>query len=162
MKTVYVMRHAQAKDHSLFVNDKDRKLTNTGMEQAATIAQKLNVELTQPIDTIITSNATRTLMTTKIIKENISVQNIIQQALLYNAPVEIFYEVLLQLPKEYNNILIVAHNPGITHFVKSLNVAKVDNMPTSAVFGCAIDCKSWLEIVDAKKEFLYFDYPKLH
>jgi phosphohistidine phosphatase len=159
MKTVYVMRHAKAKEHALFGKDKDRKLSDTGISEVTIIAQQLSAKIIQPIDAIITSDAKRTLMTTKIVAANITKTKIIEQPLLYNAPMQVFYEVLLQLPNNIASVLIIAHNPGITHFVNSVGIAKVDNMPTSGVFGFNIVTNDWLQILDAPKEFLYFDCP---
>ena len=65
------------------------------------------------------------------------------------------------LPDEQETVAVFSHNPGITHFVNSLNTGiQIDNMPTCAIFAVSADITSWSGFVKAKKEFLFFDYPK--
>jgi phosphohistidine phosphatase len=161
MKTIYVLRHGKAKDGSLFGTDKERKLNNTGKEQVQAIAKNFIEKQKTIIDCIITSDAVRTQMTTKIVAAEIGCNNIVIQPTLYNAPLEVYYEVIMQQPDAYNNVLIVGHNPGITNFVNSLGIIKLDNMPTSGIVGFTSNCTNWLQFMDAQKAFLYFDYPKL-
>jgi phosphohistidine phosphatase len=159
MKTIYVLRHGKAKDGSLFGSDKDRKLNNTGKEQVQAVAKKFFEKQKTKMDCIITSDATRTEMTTNIVATEIGCNNIVTAPTLYNAPMEVYYKVITQQPDAYNSILIVAHNPGITNFVNSLNIIKLDNMPTSCLVGFTSDCTSWLNFIDANNAFLYIDYP---
>jgi phosphohistidine phosphatase len=160
MKTVFVLRHAQAKDGSLFIGDKERQLSATGITQITIVANNFKEKLKLQFNAIITSNAARTVTTANLFAQAINTNNIQANPLLYNAPIKVFYEVLLQLPNEISSVLIVAHNPGITHFVNSLGIATLDNMPTSGLFGFTVACKEWNSFLDAKKDFLYFDSPK--
>jgi len=80
---------------------------------------------------------------------------------LYHAPAEVFYEVIATLPDNLNTIAIFSHNPGITYFVNSLNTkARIDNMPTCAIFSAEAPVERWSEFRKAKKDFLFFDQPK--
>jgi phosphohistidine phosphatase len=59
-----------------------------------------------------------------------------------------------------NTIALFSHNNGITEFANSLGVARIDNMPTCSIFAFTIDSDTWSDFRKAKKEFLFFDYPK--
>jgi phosphohistidine phosphatase len=80
---------------------------------------------------------------------------------LYHAPAEIFYKVVKELDDSLTSVAIFAHNPGITYFVNQLAAVRIDNMPTCAVFAVNVNCNSWKDFAKVKKEFLFFDYPKL-
>jgi phosphohistidine phosphatase len=41
-----------------------------------------------------------------------------------------------------------------------LTNARIDNIPTCGVFAVKAECDSWTQFRQAKKEFLFFDYPK--
>ncbi len=159
MKNIFILRHAQAKSHSFLVNDKERKLTDLGKLELEVVATKFKLFLQFPIDLIISSNAVRTKMTTEIFSNVIEADKIIYNSDLYNAPFQTFYEIITTLPNEIKSIIIVAHNPGVTHFVNSLNLVKIDNLPTSGLFGASVFTKHWTHFEDSEKRFLYFDCP---
>lgn len=79
---------------------------------------------------------------------------------LYMAGDDTFFQVLEKLDDDLDCVAIFTHNPGITDFANSLTDARVDNIPTTGIFAVTIETKKWSRIRDAKKEFLFFDYPK--
>ncbi len=80
---------------------------------------------------------------------------------LYQAPAEIFFEVIGHFDDTFHTVALFAHNPGITHFANQLvTEVQLDNMPTCGVFAVQADTAHWAAFAKAKKEFLFFDYPK--
>jgi phosphohistidine phosphatase len=69
--------------------------------------------------------------------------------------------VIEEVDEDFKTIAIFSHNPGITDFVNQLTTARVDNVPTCGIFGLKADIKKWKDFEEAKKEFWFFDYPKL-
>jgi phosphohistidine phosphatase len=55
---------------------------------------------------------------------------------------------------------VFSHNPGITEFVNELTKTQIDVMPTCGIFAMNVHTKSWADFKSAKKDFLFFDYPK--
>ena len=87
--------------------------------------------------------------------------DIVLVSALYQAPPAVFYEVVESLGEHFNTVALFAHNPGITEFVNDLStVVQIDNMPTCGIYAVKADCKHWADFSKAKKEFLFFDYPK--
>ncbi len=80
---------------------------------------------------------------------------------LYHASVETFYSVVEGMDDKYSSIAVFSHNPGITYLVNSFGVARVDDMPTCAVFGVHATTENWKDFQKADKQFWLFDYPKL-
>jgi len=126
------------------------------------MAQRL-VDRNISIDAFVASPAKRAKRTAELFcetyKKNTGDINFISA--LYHAPALEFYEVIKTLDDSYNTVAIFAHNPGITYFVNGLVAGvRIDNMPTCAVFAIEVDTDRWIDFTKAKKELLFFDYPK--
>lgn len=147
MPQLYLLRHAQA-GSSLSTKDQDRSLTPHGIEQAKTVAPYLN-----DIDLALCSSAKRTRMTLQtVIDAGANIKKIDYLDTLYNAPAG---EILKALQScEAQNILIIAHNPGIHQlagtFVGEGNKSQVGKLKlfyqpaTLSIFDCPIE--SWGDI----------------
>ncbi|MEM8833498.1 MAG: histidine phosphatase family protein [Pseudomonadota bacterium] len=106
MPKLFILRHAQA-ESGYSIKDFDRALTDHGIEQAKDIG-----EFIQDIDIALCSSAKRTQMTLdNAIEGGEPPRSIKILDDLYNASSD---ELLRSIQSvEGNNILIVAHNPGI-------------------------------------------------
>jgi phosphohistidine phosphatase len=161
LKQLFIIRHAKS-DQSFFGNDFERPLNERGRSDIALMAKRL-LNKKYKIDALISSPAIRAKKTAELFSEilKIPAEEIIFISALYQALPEVFYEVVSGLPDELDTVALFSHNPGISYFVNSLNSGtKVDNMPTCAVFGVSTDITTWSGFSKAKKEFLFFDYPK--
>jgi phosphohistidine phosphatase len=161
LKKLIIIRHAKS-DQSFFGNDFERPLNERGKSDAPVIAKRL-LDKKYTLDALISSPAVRAKNTAELFAETLIMPatEIIFISALYHAAPEVFYEVVSALPDELNTVAIFSHNPGITYFVNSLSTGtKVDNMPTCAVFAVSADITAWSGFNKAKKEFLFFDYPK--
>lgn len=161
LKTLLVIRHAKS-NQSFFGNDFERPLNERGKKDAPVVAQRL-IDKNITVDAFVSSPAKRAKKTAEIFSEVYKQQteDIIFISSLYHAPAHEFYEVIKTLDDNYNAVAIFAHNPGITYFVNELVAnARIDNMPTCAVFAVQTDIEHWKDFAKAKKEFLFFDYPK--
>lgn len=162
MKKIFIIRHAKS-DQSFFGSDFDRPLNKRGIHDAPVMAQRLIDKKMIP-EALVASPAKRATQTAEYFAEEMgkSATDITFIPELYHAPANVFYEVIAGLPEQINSVAIFSHNPGITDFVNSLRTkVETDNMPTCAVFAVEADIKTWQLFAEAKKEFLFFDYPKL-
>ncbi len=161
MKKLFIIRHAKS-DQSFWGNDFERPLNDRGRADAPVMAKRLKEK--QPvIDALVSSPAKRAKRTAELFAAGYGRKddevNFISA--LYHAAPETFYEVINNLDDSINSVAIFSHNPGITYFVNSLvPEMTVNNMPTCAIFAVQTDIKQWSEFTKAKKEFLFFDYPK--
>ena len=160
MKTVFVIRHAKS-DQSFFGNDFERPLNDRGQADAPVMAKRL-LDKNIKIDALISSPALRAKKTAEAFATTLQIplDKIIFVSALYHAPSEIFYDAIAVLPDDLDVVAIFSHNTGITYFANSLTQTRVDNMPTCAVFAIEVDIVKWKEFGKAKKDFLFFDYPK--
>ena len=160
MKTVFVIRHAKS-DQSFFGNDFERPLNERGKADAPAMAKRL-LDKNIKIDALVSSAAVRAKNTAEAFATTLQIpfDEIIFVSALYHAPSEVFYDSIAALPDNLNTIALFSHNPGITYFVNSLTLTRIDNMPTCAVFAIEADIAKWKEFDKTKKDFLFFDYPK--
>ncbi len=161
MKKLFIIRHAKS-DQSFFGNDFERPLNERGKTDAPLMAKRL-MEKQAKIDAFISSPAKRAKKTAELFAETFkkSTDEIIFISALYHATSEMFYEVVAALPDNLQSVGMFSHNPGITYFVNSLlTKAQIDNMPTCAIFAIETDITQWSGFAKAKKECLFFDYPK--
>ena len=160
MKTVFIIRHAKS-DQSFFGNDFERPLNERGKADAPLMAKRL-LDKNIKIDALVSSPAVRAKKTAGAFATSLHIppDEIIFVSALYHAPSEVFYDTLAALPDNLNTVALFSHNPGITYFANSLTQTQIDNMPTCAVFAIEVDIAKWKEFNKAKKDFLFFDYPK--
>ena len=161
MKTLLIIRHAKS-DQSFFGNDFERPLNERGKKDAPEMAKRL-LERNINIDAFVASPAKRAKKTAELFCETYkqNTEDILFISALYHAPAREFYEVIKTLDDKLDAIAIFAHNPGISYFVNELvNDTRVDNMPTCAIFAVQMNIDHWKDFAKAKKELLFFDYPK--
>jgi len=106
MKLLYLLRHAQA-DNAFDKKDAERPLTEHGYTQAKKIALHL-----KDIDMALCSSAVRTRETFETMIQHGETPNKIKFTHdLYNAPADRIFQEISDVNAD--NLLIVAHNPGI-------------------------------------------------
>ena len=162
MKTLFIIRHAKS-DQSFFGNDFERPLNERGISDAPMMAKRM-LDKKIKIEALVASPAIRAKQTAELFAATLKKtdEEIIFISALYHAPAEVFYEVIAALPENLDAVALFSHNPGITYFVNSLQATvEINNMPTCGIFAVQADIKQWSGFVKAKKEFLFFDYPKL-
>jgi phosphohistidine phosphatase len=162
-KMLLVVRHAKSSWDIETLNDFERPLNDRGKSDAPIMAKRLMDKKIQ-IDAFVSSPAKRAKKTTELFCEvyGKSPDAIVYISMLYHAAVEDFYEAIKNMDDAFNTVALFSHNPGITAFVNTLTeTGYIDNMPTCGVFAIKVQSKKWADFDKAKKEFLFFDYPKL-
>jgi phosphohistidine phosphatase len=162
MKTLLIIRHAKSSWDIASLNDFDRSLNDRGKKDAPIMAQRL-LDKKIHIDSFVSSPAKRAKKTAEffctVYKKN--KEDIILISALYHAAPEVFFEVIEQLNDNDDSVAIFSHNPGITDFANQLVAdANIDNMPTCSIFAVQTSITKWKDFAKAKREFLFFEYPK--
>ncbi|MEZ5046732.1 MAG: histidine phosphatase family protein [Chitinophagaceae bacterium] len=161
MKTLLLVRHAKSDWGSLTQADIERPLNTRGIKNAHDMGSRL-LKRKIEIDCIVASNAKRTTQTAHIIASEIHYpQEQIQfYNALYHAPQQCLLDTVLTLNSNWNTVMLVGHNNGITDFVNSFGFFVTDNMPTCSMACLSIACEHWYDFANAAKTLLFFDYPK--
>ena len=161
-KILLLVRHAKSSWDDPSLNDFERPLNERGKKDAPEMAKKLNNKKIK-IDAFVSSPAKRARQTCKFFTKEFDPKkkNIVREPKLYEADEQSFYEVIEGFKNKWDSVAVFSHNPGITSFANSLTADGVDDMPTCSVFAVKVDTDTWKEFRNAKKEFLFFDYPKI-
>jgi phosphohistidine phosphatase len=161
MKILLLVRHAKSSWDDPAMTDFDRPLNERGKKDAPAMADKL-IARGITVDSFISSPAKRAKKTAKIFSQAFKrkEEEIILVPELYLASSGVFESVLASIESDSETIALFSHNPGITDFANTLTEARIDDIPTCGIFAVSIDTDDWKNFRAAKKEFLFFDYPK--
>ena len=160
-KTLLLVRHAKSSWDISDLNDFERPLNDRGKKDAPVMAKRL-LHKKVHIDAFVSSPAKRAKKTAKIFAHAYkkAEEDIFLIPQLYLAASSVFESVLSSLESDSDTIALFSHNPGITDFANTLTEARIDDIPTCGVFAIKIETNDWKNFREAKKEFLFFDYPK--
>lgn len=116
MKNLFLMRHAESPNS--IMNDFDRVLTPAGIEKSKEVGKIL---ANYKLDRIFSSDSTRTKQTVEGIVSSLNSAPIIKyHHSLYHITVENLLAFIQDSLIEYDNILIVNHNPVISQLIAFL------------------------------------------
>jgi phosphohistidine phosphatase len=162
-KILLLVRHAKSDWDDTSLKDFDRPLNERGKTDAPKMAHRL-LDKNISIDALIASPAKRAKKTARLFAEvyKKSEEEIIYKPELYLAGLDVFYTVVASTNNKFNTIAIFSHNPGITEFAYILTPGStpMTGIPTCGIFAVCLHSDNWKDIKAAKKEFLFFDYPK--
>jgi phosphohistidine phosphatase len=161
MKQLLLVRHAKSSWDDPSLSDFDRPLNDRGKKDAPEMAKRLSEKKIR-FDAFVSSPAKRARQTCKHFAKEFDFKKnkIVEEPRLYEATEGNFYEVVKSFKNKWDCVAIFSHNPGITAFANSLTTTRVDDMPTCGVFAVQVDIKKWKDFREAKKEFLFLDYPR--
>jgi phosphohistidine phosphatase len=161
-KILFLVRHAKSSWDDPALSDFDRPLNERGKKDAPEMAERLNSKKIR-IDAFVSSPAKRARQTCRYFAREFDAKkkNIVREPKLYEADGQSFYEVIEGFKNKWDSVAVFSHNPGITFFANSLTESHVDDMPTCSVFAVKVSADKWKDFRTAKKELLFFDYPKI-
>lgn len=161
MKSVIYIRHAKSSWKDPLLDDFDRPLNKRGLRDMKLMPRKLK-ELEPSMDGVISSPSLRTkcTMDSFVNMYNIKKKSIILDHSLYHPSFEYLQDVLLGVNPKWNKIMIVTHNPAITHFVNQFTKQNIANVPTSGIIRIDFMTDSWEDVYNCTSSMKYFIFPK--
>ena len=149
-KNLFLLRHAKSELNPDF-DDKDRILSTKGVKDSELVGQYLTILDSQP-EYIICSSAKRTLQTFQIISELLrkKTENYITDD-LYNASLEEIIKIINDIPENFQNVMLIGHNPGIHNIAtylsspskESVYLKLLQSYPTSTLSILNFNIVSW-------------------
>ncbi|MFJ4046161.1 SixA phosphatase family protein [Microbacterium sp. NPDC089987] len=157
MKTLLLARHAKSDWGDPAVRDHDRPLNARGLEDAPTMAARLNAEGV-PLQHIVSSTALRARSTADAYAAAFRLE-VADEPKLYAASARSILSVAASLPDAVDVAMLVGHNPGMADAVAELTGQLVE-FPTCAVAECAVDIDSWAELIEGSGRLVTLRTPR--
>jgi phosphohistidine phosphatase len=163
-RELWLLRHGKAERYDSS-EDFDRRLKKRGKRDANRMGDWLKEHLLMP-DAVISSPATRAIMTAKIVCDAVGIdrQHIQMEKRLYDEGLVRVKSVLADCPATFNRVLLVGHNPELedllTYLVDPINLPDVEKLiPTTALVRLALP-DDWTQLEKGCAELLSATYPK--
>lgn len=162
MKTLTLVRHAKSSWKHDDLSDRERPLNKRGEHDAPVMGKRIVDAGIRP-SLIISSPAVRAWTTAKIVAQEIGYPRefLQREDSVYLASLHDLMDVLVAQDAEFNNIMLVGHNPGLTRFANHLVPGVTDNLPTAGVVSVGLDQDDWSLYEDPQAELIIYDFPKL-
>lgn len=158
MKTIYLIRHAEAEAYSK-AGDIKRHLTTHGLESIEKTYKRLE-NFKPEFELILASHACRASETALQISSlsNFCTKKIINDARIYNAGIEDLLDILCELNDDVAKIVMVGHNPGLTDFVNLFITPKIV-LPPFGIICLDFETDIWAKIHKSPCQKRFFIYP---
>ena len=161
MKTLVLVRHAKSSWKNPRLDDHHRPLNKRGKKAAPEMARRMKKRGLRP-DAIVSSDARRamdraTAMTAVL---GLPVAVIQPASDLYGASSEKIVAVIRRFPDDWQQVMVVGHNPGFTELANLFYPDRITNVPTAGVVELTFDVASWRDIHRHNLASSHYDYPK--
>ena len=134
MKNLLLMRHAKSSWKDETLKDYERHLKKRGFKDTKLIAKEIKKNHLTP-DLILASTAQRVKETVEVFVETIDYKHeLVYSDKLYMGEPEDFIKILKKQGKEFNTVMIIAHNPGLETYLQIVD-GEIEGNPTGEVAG---------------------------
>ena len=160
-RQLYIVRHAKSSWDYDDIKDIDRPLCIRGINDAATMAERLKSQDHIP-SLMISSPACRALNTATIFSRILKVpcEQMIIVEKIYQGGMHEILNILEKVDDSYSSVMIFGHNPDFTMLANHFLKHPVDNVPTAGVVTLNFSSGSWKDLKKLKPESEHFDFPK--
>jgi phosphohistidine phosphatase len=160
MKTLLLVRHADANPTDPALADRDRTLNERGLREVATMGLRLAKRGVKP-DLLLASPATRALTTAEHLATALGIEreDIVVDDRLYATSASALLGAIAAWGDGPERVMLVAHNPGLTELACRF-ADEITHMPTCAVAELTFEVASWGEIAKARPARVVFEVPK--
>lgn len=161
MKRLTLLRHAKSSWSNPDLSDYDRPLNKRGRRDASEMGRRLAERGVKP-DLVLASPACRSRVTAEVVATLLPIDgsNLLFDERIYLASSSDLIERLGSISENYEHVLLVGHNPGITDLANSLAGTRLDNVPTCGVISVELKGATWRELAQNEAILLFYDYPK--
>ncbi len=161
MKTLTIVRHAKSSWDDRSLSDRERPLNARGRKDAPLMGRRIAAAGIRP-SLIVSSPAVRAWKTARAVARelNYPMEFLQRESNLYLASVEEILDVVSVQDNQFNNLMIVGHNPGLTEFANFLSPGLTNNLPTAGIVCVAIERDDWTLHARPSTELLLYDYPR--
>ena len=156
-KTLFIVRHAIAKPTEAGEKDIERELAAEGLQQSSRLGAYIYKKNTD-ITAIVCSNSIRAIQTAEQISDQISydISKITIDPELYEASVRIIFNKILEFDNDWNEVMVIGHNPVLSYFVEYLTGHHFDGMAAGSLVKIACGVDDWALVTNENSSFEYY------
>ena len=158
-KKLIIVRHSKSSWKDLSLDDFNRPLNKRGKEDGPIISNYLSKK-TNFIDFLHSSSSVRTFETSKFFTERIKFGKVKYDDSLYHSSSESILNLIKNYSNEYSSVMLIAHNPGLTHLINQITNISLDNLPTTGLAEIHFSCNKWNEISSKNSNLIDLKFPK--
>jgi len=159
MKQLIITRHAKSDWGDAGLSDFDRPLNKRGRQDAPDMAKRLMAKGVVP-DAIVSSDALRAKSTASLFNKTLKISDgTTLKHEIYHAPVKDLLMVINTLNDQWQTVMLVGHNPGLSELVGYLSGNDIE-LVTSAQAAVAFEFESWAHVSKDTGKLLWHDFPK--
>ncbi len=170
LKRLFLLRHAKAQPADGSVEDFDRTMMLSGMQDAAAMARHLRKN-DYTLDAILCSSSARTTQTAELVLHELVADIEYRDALYLADPTKILAAVRAA-PASVSSLMVVGHNPGLEESAASLarepvrrkerarHEALEEKFPTCALAILDFDVGRWRYVAQGSGKLVDFVRPK--
>ena len=158
-KKLIIVRHSKSSWKDLSLDDFNRPLNKRGKEDGPIISNYLSKK-TNFIDFLHSSSSVRTFETSKFFTERIKFGKVKYDDSLYHSSSISILSLIKNYSNEYSSVMLIAHNPGLTHLINQITNISLDNLPTTGLAEIHFSCNKWNEISSKNSNLIDLKFPK--
>ena len=147
MKTLILVRHAEAAHGEPMQADIDRPLSRRGYRDAQTVSKKFARAGIVP-DLILSGSAPRALKTAVIFSQRLGLppEAVQINRRIYEAERAEMLGLVRAFDDRHETVMLVGHNPGISGLLHHLADSRIHNLPNCSVAVIALPVDSWRDV----------------
>ena len=160
IRTLYLIRHAEAEEATPGLKDFERQLTPLGQKNASRMGKLMNDYDINP-DLMVSSTAIRARDTAELISERIKLSTNKLEYLdyLYGASVRSLFNFICGLSVEHKTVVIVGHNPVLIYLGEYLTKKAIGKLVPCGILQIGFEQDSWSEISEGNGALMNYYAP---
>ena len=159
MKKLILIRHAKSSWKDMSLADFNRPLNGRGKSDGPLMASYLSNRFDN-FDFLHSSSSVRTFETSKYFIEQIQFGEIQYDDSLYHCSATSILNMIRSYSDNYQSVMIIAHNPGLTNLINNITNVSLDNLPTTGLAEIEFNINSWSNISYENSNLVDLKFPK--
>ncbi len=162
MKTICILRHAEAAVDPLGTNDVNRFLTDAGIAAAIRLSYKI-IGRDLNFDQVLVSTAKRGVQTFEYLNKVLEIdeEKVIHKKEIYGASLANLLKIINQLDDSRQTILMIGHNPALSLLASTLEKGYPEiHLPPCGIIQINFEIDAWYEASEVGGVQAWIDFPK--
>lgn len=161
VKNLFLVRHAESGEAVAGLKDIERDLTAKGYRDAPRLGKYLFDQGMHP-DVMFSSSAQRARATAELMAEQLRFEThkIDFSEDLYNASVRTLLRFINEAKDDWNNIILVAHNPAVSYLAEYLSREDIGNIVPAGMVNLSFDIASWQAVSEGRGKLVAYVTPE--